>query len=260
MKTIIISDLHNRVAWVEEALSSPKLQPYDRVVFLGDYFDDFNDTAEDIIRAASWLKASLHKPNRIHLIGTHDIWYRFPWNPEIAASGNTQEKAQIIKGILDKDDWNLLKMYHYEQGYLMTHAGVHPSLITAYVRERSKEDEMPVLLTGKEIVDKVIKPATDEALAHAGTKQSEWIGAGYARNGNQPVGGILWLDWTLEFRPVPHLNQIVGHTELKRPGVKKSRTSTNYCIDTKNKHIGILEDGVLTIKETNGIIGNIYES
>ncbi len=257
MKTIIIPDLHNRVTWVEEALSSPKLQPFDRVVFLGDYFDDFNDTAEDIIRAASWLKASLHKPNRVHLIGTHDIWYRFPWNPGIAASGNTEEKAHIINGILDNDDWNLLMMYHYEQAYLMTHAGVHPSLITAFVREKSKDNAVPALLTGEDIVDKVVKPATDEALVHAGTKQSEWIGAGYARMGNQPVGGILWLDWTIEFKPVPYLNQIVGHTELKRPGLKRSKTSTNYCIDTRNKHIGILENDVFTYIETKDIIPDI---
>ena len=37
MATIIISDLHNRVDWVEPALSSPLLKPYDNVIFLGDY-------------------------------------------------------------------------------------------------------------------------------------------------------------------------------------------------------------------------------
>jgi hypothetical protein len=236
MKTIIIPDLHNRVAWVEEALSSPVLRPYDRVVFLGDYFDDFNDDAKDIVSAASWLKSSLQNPNRIHLWGTHDIWYRFPWNPEIAASGNTVEKACVINSILDNDDWNALKMYHYEQGYLMTHAGVHPTLITAFVHERGTPDTMPAVLRGEDIVNKVVKPATDEALACVGTKQSVWFGAGYARMGNQPVGGI------------------VGHTELNRPEVRKTETSTNYCIDTRNKHIGVLEDCVFTYIETKDLI------
>ncbi|MBU4076480.1 MAG: hypothetical protein KKD46_06750 [Euryarchaeota archaeon] len=41
MRTVIISDLHNRVDWIESTLS---ILDFDKVVFLGDYFDDFDDT------------------------------------------------------------------------------------------------------------------------------------------------------------------------------------------------------------------------
>jgi predicted secreted acid phosphatase len=64
---MIISDLHNRIDWVEPALSS--LQ-YNKVIFLGDYFDDFDDTVEDTKKVAKWLKQSVPKPDRIHLCGT----------------------------------------------------------------------------------------------------------------------------------------------------------------------------------------------
>ncbi len=106
LRTIIIPDLHNRVDWVEPALSSMR---YDKVIFLRDYFDDFDDTVEDVKKVAKWLKQSLSKPGRIHLCGTHEMWYRFPDNPFLQASGNTEQKSDLINHILTAKDWNLLE-------------------------------------------------------------------------------------------------------------------------------------------------------
>jgi hypothetical protein len=155
MKTIIIPDLHNRVDFVELALLSPILQPYDNVIFLGDYFDDFHDTNQDIKDSATWLKQSLHKPNRIHLWGTHDLWYRFPNNQFVMVSGNTKKKCKIINNVMTEKDWNLLRSYHYEQDFLMTHAGIHKSLIDQYS------------LKNKQIFDKYLTTAKKEQLKYS---------------------------------------------------------------------------------------------
>lgn len=243
MATIIISDLHNRVDWVEPALLL--LKPYDNVIFLGDYFDDFNDTPEDVANSANWLKQSLSKPNRIHLCGTHDIWYRFPDNQYIQASGNTKEKSDAINHIITEKDWGLLKLFHYEQGFLFTHAGLHAYFINKFAFENK------ISLQG-EIIDKIVKPATEKALIDvSNNRTNEWLDAGFARGGMQAVGGITWLDWDDEFEPVPELNQIVGHTQMKYPGEKSTQNSKNYCLDTKNKHIGILENGIFSYIENN---------
>lgn len=250
MKTIIVSDLHNRTHYVEHTLSS--LQPYDRVVFLGDYFDNYGDTPNDVYMSAKWLKQSLKMPNRIHLYGTHDIWYRFPSNPYIAASGNTVEKYYAIQSVLDQNDWNKLKLFHYEQDYLMTHAGIHSYLISEYVfRHRNIFDKYIInnnlQLGSLDIINNIIEPATKEALEEISNNLSDtWLGAGFARGGVQPVGGIIWLDWDKEFKPIPYLNQIVGHTEHKYPQEKITQNSKNYDLDTRSNHIGILEDGNLT--------------
>ncbi|MDD5453880.1 MAG: metallophosphoesterase [Candidatus Ratteibacteria bacterium] len=237
MKTIIISDLHNRVDWVEPALSS--LQ-YDKVIFLGDYFDDFYDNLDDIKKVAKWLKQSLPKPDRIHLCGTHDMWYRFPNNPYLQASGNTMQKLNVINQILTDDDWNLLRLYYYEQGFLLTHAGVHSFL---FGNNNLSIQEMLNL----------IKSETEKALQDVKNgKINPCLDAGFARRGGQVVGGITWLDWHDEFEPVPHLNQIVGHTELKKPEKKITENSENYCLDTKNKHIGILKNGIFTFVGSRG--------
>jgi len=233
---------------VEHALSSPLLKPYDNIIFLGDYFDDFNDTSEDVSNSAKWLKQSLSKPNRIHLFGTHDMWYRFPDNPFIHASGNTKQKSDVINHILITKDWNLLKLFHYEQNFLLTHAGVHSYLINKYVFENR-------LSTQGEIIERIVKPATEKALIDASNNRpNEWLNAGFARGGMQVVGGITWLDWGDEFEPVPDLNQIAGHTQLRYPGEKITQNSKNYCLDTKNKHIGILENGIFTYIETEKVM------
>ncbi len=223
MKTIIIPDIHNRVDWIESFLSSLE---YDNVVFLGDYFDEFKDTRKDAINAAEWLKQSLYKPNRIHLIGTHDIWYMFPKNPFVKASGNSSGKAKAINKILSKEDWELLKLFHYTQLHWITHAGIHPS----FADETNIRNK--------------IRIETNKALDDVKNGNSNpWLGAGEARGGYQKFGGIIWLDWNEEFEPIPYINQIVGHTTHIHPVENCTKNSKNYCIDTRNKHIGILENG-----------------
>jgi len=263
MKTIIIPDLHNRVNFVEPALTSPILQPYDNVVFLGDYFDDFYDTPRDAYNSATWLKQSLHKPNRIHLWGTHDLWYRFPSNPFISASGNTDEKAYTINSVLTIDDWNLIRPYYYEQNFLITHAGVHPSLISQYVLKNKQIFDKYIVnnilqLSTQEVINRIIKPATEDALKDVSNNiMNPWFEAGFARWGTQKIGGITWLDWDKEFQPIPDLNQIVGHSEIRIPEQKSTYNSKNYCLDTKNHHIGILENGEFTYMETMDILESI---
>ena len=60
-----------------------------------------------------------------------------------------------------------------------------------------------------------------------------------------------------EFEPIQNLNQIVGHTELMRPAKKIKKNSRNYCLDTKNVHIGILEDGKFSYIETLDVLETI---
>jgi hypothetical protein len=260
MKTIIIPDIHNRFDFVEPALSSPALLPYDNVVFLGDYFDDFDDTPEIAANSAEWLKQSLHKKNRIHLWGTHDIWYAFPDNQFVIASGNTEKKADVISHILTEKDWNLVKPYYYEQDFLMTHAGVHPWLISQYVTKHKKTFEKYIVnnnlsLSTQEIIDLIVQPATEKALKDVSNNISNhWFEAGFARLGMHKIGGITWLDWQKEFQPIPDINQIVGHSELRIPGQKSTYNSKNYCLDTKSQHIGILENGELKYVETIDVL------
>jgi len=49
MRTLIVPDMHNRVDKVVRLITEI---PHDRIVFLGDYFDDFHDTEHIAEKAA----------------------------------------------------------------------------------------------------------------------------------------------------------------------------------------------------------------
>jgi len=89
MRTLIIPDIHHHTQNAEHWLRS---QRYDRVVFLGDYFDDFNDTARDATNTARWLRERMDATTDIFLLGNHDAAYLFTGLPELGCAGFTQQK------------------------------------------------------------------------------------------------------------------------------------------------------------------------
>ncbi len=234
MKTIIISDIHNRHAFIEPLLSEIS---HDKVIFLGDYFDDFHDIHTDIVKTAKWLKSSLSIPNRIHLHGNHDLYYRFYHNPHLMCSGNTEEKAQIINEIIT--DFSKFHLYYFHQNFLFTHAGVHPEIC------KNEPFFNDIFNNRKTLEEKILK---DAKMA----EPNPFTEPGIARGGVQSVGGCTWLDWS-KFKPIPNLNQIVGHTPHSYPEEKSTKNSVNHCLDTNNHHIGILENGKLKIIENKYI-------
>ena len=91
MKTMIIPDVHLRYFRAEVFIRE---ENPDKIVFLGDYFDNFWETIEDIEKTASWLSRSLKRKNRIHLLGNHDLPYMSPIN----GPGYSEDKQNIIDG------------------------------------------------------------------------------------------------------------------------------------------------------------------
>ena len=97
MRTLIIPDLHHHTDRADHWLTT---QRHDRVVFLGDYFDDFDDDVGDARRTALWLRDRMENTDDIFLLGNHDIAYMFPHAPELYCPGFTTAKARGIAEIL----------------------------------------------------------------------------------------------------------------------------------------------------------------
>lgn len=253
--TLIISDIHNRVDWIEDALSN---LAHNRVVFLGDYFDSFYDTVWMTEKTARWLKHSLSQPNRIHLFGNHDMPYCRQVNEFARCPGYSDEKYRMINCFLNRNDWNKFKFIHEEQGWLLSHAGVHPSIFSHPIHGPSIEWILKYCDQGLE--------AFNSNLFHPTYQHSS--ARGMSRTGD--VGGVTWLDWNHEFVAIPDLKQIVGHTictkwvedtsihaeqSLRMPTRKevlmeepknkcvRKINSKNWNIDCNNRIIGILQDG-----------------
>jgi hypothetical protein len=243
MRSIVISDLHQRHDWVEPYLAA---QTYDEVVFLGDYFDGVRDTPEMAQATAGWLRDSLAKPKRIHLLGNHDIWYGYGW-AYAHCSGNTLEKKEAIDSVLTADDWARCELCHYSQGFLFSHAGIHEHWFSHPIHGATVEYVKKLCGIGR----KNLVNGNPDPIFMAGHAR----GGGY---GSRP-GGITWLDFNREFKPIEGLNQIVGHTPQASPesdGAVKwmpNRTrprSRNYGVDFKNQWVTIVEDGVVTFAKS----------
>ncbi len=256
--TLIISDIHNRVDWIEKALSE---LAHTRVVFLGDYFDSFYDNVTIAEKTARWLKHSLSIPNRVHLMGNHDAPYCRFMNEFARCPGFDHDKNRRINAILDRTDWNKLKFVHEEQGWLLSHAGVHEDIFSHPIHGPSIEWILKYCDEGWQ--------AFNNNGYHPSFQYSS--ARGMSRTGD--VGGVTWLDWNHEFKAIPNLNQIVGHTIctkwiedkrihseqvsniptgagrievlMKEPKNKCIRNikSKNWNIDCNNEIIGILQDG-----------------
>lgn len=238
MRTIVISDLHHRHHWVESYLAG---QTYDEVIFLGDYFDGQPDGVDAARATAEWLKASLNQPRRIHLLGNHDIWYGYGCAYAFC-SENSLEKRAAIASVLTAADWERMELCHYSQGYLFSHAGVHEQWFSHSIHGVTVSYIRKVCGIGR----KNLLNGNPDPIFMAGQAR----GGGYGRR----PGGITWLDYDREFKPIEGLNQIVGHTphaaphcpEVVRYMPNKLRPrSINYGVDFANRWVTIVEDGVV---------------
>lgn len=224
---LVISDVHNRVDRVEKIIANAGA---DKVILTGDYFDDFGDSHIDAQKTAEWLKESLTKENRIHLVGNHDQCYIYFNHPYTRCSGYTESKRKVIYEVLTRKDLNKLKFFHFEQGYLFTHAGLHSGFL-------------PKNLDIKDLESFLIQE-NKMALKALEDNDPHWFFmAGYARGGISPVGGLTWLDFNREFYNVAGVNQVVGHTPQKEP----RWIDNSLCLDTHLNHYAIISNANVKI-------------
>ena len=199
-KTLILPDLHHRVDQADKIIHHVGA---DRVICIGDVFDDFDDTPEIVSHTAEWFVNFVNKPNHTFIVGNHDLMYAFA-NRSFQCSGYTQWKYFQINDIVSRKDWDKMVYYHILDGkWLLTHAGLHNNWVPKEIRDLN--GDRPAFL-------KAITDYLDEEIIKGHRNQSWVFHAGHSRGGFQPVGGISWCDFTCEFHPVRGLNQICGHT------------------------------------------------
>ena len=233
MKILVFSDVHNRHQTIHKIVEKHK-DEVDLIISLGDWLDNFGEKIEDVTQTVKLLKSLLQNDKFIWVAGNHDLWYCHPKSQWVKCSGNTVEKAEIFKKIMGEDAFKY-RLYYDSGDFLFSHAGIHPYLLPPegysekWLEERCK---------------------TARIKLESGQYDS-FLTAGYSRGGREPIGGITWQDWDDDFIPVPGLNQIVGHTIRwdEKVDIKRGQESTNYCIDTCNKHYLIITDGKVEVYE-----------
>lgn len=227
--------------------------PEDRVIFLGDYFDSFapDCSAKRVCRTMAHL---MHEgrlgrgPACTFLVGNHDLQYlalcrthrhrptaipREPWAVPFGCSGFSKSRAQDVIRYADPEWLDALQVVTTAGGYLLSHAGVDP----AFFRVLPHWDEDRML--------RQLEKDAAQALATAHIDRDQaWFWCGRDRGGSDPFSGPLWQDWGTFEDDLPW-PQIVGHTA----GGEPRQAGRSWCLDTGQRHYGVLMGGELVIRE-----------
>lgn len=234
MRTLVVGDVHLRLEQVKVILD--RFSNVDRRVFVGDLFDDFDDSVERTIEVAEYARDVLASDVNTHILwGNHDIQYAIPFREGLLCSGWAPGKAFALKDAAFQPLWDKFEPFTRVEQFLVTHAGVHGSFIKGF----------------EDAVDARLQELWRETVAALEQQQVHpLLRAGATRGGGNAVGGITWLDWNREFEPVSGLSQIVGHTPDDRVRLKedKAKTSQNWNVDTYLKQVVIVQDGAVMVQ------------
>jgi hypothetical protein len=251
-KILVIGDIHNH--WVMAESIASKYDATHTIVFVGDYYDDFGDSAIDADQTARWLKESLSKPNRVHLMGNHDINYAYfnirpgsnLGNQIYNCSGYSPAKDDAINRIMSNEDWDKIKFAHKENGFWFSHAGFHPFWFAS--PPYGMDDEVINIK-----LKKIQKAINDREFSN------ELAAAGKCRGGIHRVGGLLWRDHNQETYTGSYWNdqsgikQVSGHTPMRKGIDIEEVRNGGLCIDIDcglSQVLEILEDGTYNIIDT----------
>lgn len=118
MKLIAIGDIHGKDTWKKIAK-----QPFDKFIFIGDYFDSFYITGYDqIVNFKQIISFKNKNPDKVVLlIGNHDYHYLNGVSEQY--SGFQGVYQHEIQALLEKNI-HLMQMAHKHDNLLFTHAGV----------------------------------------------------------------------------------------------------------------------------------------
>lgn len=239
MRILTIGDLHGRNDWMEVVYqydgSCLLGKDFDKVVFMGDYFDSFDKTDGEILNVfhkVIQLKKD-HPNNVVLLVGNHELSYL---NPNYRCSGFRFSMAFDIFELMNKNA-DLFQFAYQLKNHLWTHAGVHRGWWQYYAKPIidgiMKKRYTPFLITCENVADQL-------NLMYE-FKEPILFMVGHDRGGTSRVGGPLWVHkTTLYNKGVKDLHQIVGHTPVSN--VKEYSLNYNSkltfvdCVENKKWH------------------------
>jgi hypothetical protein len=223
--TIVVGDLHGKLEFTKEVLNKFS---NDRIIFVGDYLDSFEHPTETHIELLELLLERCDGDQVQCLLGNHELSYLMPYT--LSCSGYRYDMQAYFDAdpSLPKEMVTKFKTYAWEQGWLITHAGVSADWLPV------DPEFLPNCLD--------VPPCTERL-----------YDIGYARGGRDKVGGPFWCDYYMEFKPIAGVKQIFGHTgshpfEGRKGIVNKGDNYNIDCLDHCNQVLK-LKNGEVYILE-----------
>ena len=202
MKILCVGDIHAK-PWVVYAIAK-LVKDYDRVIFLGDYVDDWGvdpEMSADALKAVFSLADT--NENVILLRGNHDFSEYYGYTKrEFVCSGFNIGTHNLCQQLF-RDNWDKMLTCYIayggeddSQSYWISHAGITSGWFKQW------DEDWWTHLSAKEKA-KTSLCDTEALLSQVGS----------ARGGRSLNPSPIWADeYELVASPKPFVNQIVGHT------------------------------------------------
>jgi hypothetical protein len=245
---LILPDIHCDTNWAKFVMEKERGN-YSHVIFLGDFFDSHKKHPEvaSAKETAKFVKEICENVygSAIMLCGNHDISYMECWMANQRFShkhfrhnlcgGFTNSKSIEINKILSWENWRKFSMFCEFGGYILSHAGIHPSFWNFY---KTREENLSSLWEESE-----------DALHSVSVKPSRLFEAGEARGGKARFGSPVWNDFVEEFEDNEEIGpQLVGHSVCENTIQTKGKS---FCLDCAQSTYTILhKDGKLEFDST----------
>jgi predicted MPP superfamily phosphohydrolase len=128
MRWLILPDIHDKLRRANQIIER---EPHDRLLLMGDFFDDFRTGVTEAADTANQVKQWLNSPNTTCLLGNHDMSYGWGrQNRRLLCPGYDAAKWIAINATMTNRDWQKFKLHAWLEGdqgaWLVSHAGVHP--------------------------------------------------------------------------------------------------------------------------------------
>lgn len=200
MKYVFVGDIHGKVQAVEAALAREG-----RKVFVGDFIDSYDRSVEDHKQCYDLVLDAIERDEANAIFGNHELSYLIPaWH---RCSGFNKQREMLMNHYKKQLNEAFLPYLLIGDRVLVSHAGL--------TKQIWKEQELTL-----ELLPRILEEWWPNH-----SSPMHWVGA--YRGGQYPYGGMFWCDYNAEFKPVPGLTQIFGHTRGK--GLRAM--GDNYCID-----------------------------
>ena len=209
---LVLPDIHGRTFWKEKCQNITK---YDRVIFLGDYFDPYdfehktvNDAIENFKEILELKKNNFNKV--VLLLGNHDMSYYSQdyYNRYDYHCRHLKKFHNEISNMFNEHhDW--FKLIHIEDNIVFSHAGIREN----WINEMNKQfcrNNLPTIEI-KEIPNDFIK--LNNILNNECEQGLGDFVSGY-RGGRESVGSCVWADVHEHYCPDGYdkVKQVFGHT------------------------------------------------
>ena len=230
-KILVVGDLHTKfpVLWAVQKL----IPQYDKVIFLGDYVDDWDVSPEVSYNFLNEIiKLKMDSPEKVVLLlGNHDLSEGFAEQKgdTFSCSGYNPYTHSLVKDLYKTRMTGNVPIFcmSYFHGFLFTHAGVtnkywnsikylvkkeYPNLEDILEYEKAYDKTRKGV-----VVDTILNYAFLNGLSNPNDKLFKTFAqVGSSRGGNQTPSPV-WADKDeLVENPLHDVSQIVGHTPVKK--------------------------------------------